>query len=93
MKRDCPKRSSAGRGGDGGAGARSVPFTYGHYGRVSHGRDRCFELHPEMRSERPQVRPSGGRGAAGPAGGRGATAAAPLPTTSASMAAKIEELE
>ncbi|CAM6104817.1 unnamed protein product [Calypogeia fissa] len=93
MKRDCPKRSSVGRGGGGGAGARSAPFTCGHYGWVGHGRDRCFELHPEMRSERPQVRPSGGRGAVRPAGGRGATAATPLPTTSASMAARIEELE
>ncbi|CAM6111262.1 unnamed protein product [Calypogeia fissa] len=93
MKKDCPKRSSAGRGGGGGAGARSAPFTCGHCGWVGHGRDRCFELHPEMRLERPQVRPLGGRGAAGPAGGRSATAAAPLSTTTATMAARIEELE
>ncbi|CAM6086366.1 unnamed protein product [Calypogeia fissa] len=93
MKGDCPKRSSAGRRGGGGADARSAPFTCGHCGRPGHGRDRCFKLHPEMRSERPQVRPSGGQDGVGSVEGRGAIGAAPLPTTSTTMAAKIEELE
>ncbi|CAM6122939.1 unnamed protein product [Calypogeia fissa] len=91
MKRECSKRPSG--GGGGGAGGRSAPFTCGHCGRSSHLKDWCFDLHPELRSDRPQVRPPGGRGGAGPVEGRRATTAAPVPTNTATMAATIEELE
>ncbi|CAM6082310.1 unnamed protein product [Calypogeia fissa] len=91
MRRDCPKQSSG--GGGGGVGVRSAPFTCGHCGRTGHGKDRCFDLHPELRSERSHGRPQGGRAGSGPAEGRGATVAAPLSDTTATMAARIEELE
>ncbi|CAM6115133.1 unnamed protein product [Calypogeia fissa] len=89
MKRDCPERS----GGGGGGGARSASATCDHCRRPGSTKDRCFDLHPELRSEQSRGRPQGGRAGSRAAEGRGAMAAAPLPATTATMAARIEELE
>ncbi len=86
MKRDCPERS----GGGGGAGGRSASATCDHCRQPGHTKDRCFDLHPELRS---RGRSQGGRASSGVAEGRGATAVAPLPATIATMVARIEELE
>jgi len=86
-------------------GFQSAQVQCDNCGRVSHPRERYFDLYPELKSGcgggRGGVaqRGHGGRGGRGGGGGRSTPMArAPLvitppPTTKAAMAARIEQLE
>ncbi|BBN20292.1 hypothetical protein Mp_8g17980 [Marchantia polymorpha subsp. ruderalis] len=91
MRKDCPQER---QGQTPHARPQPAQVTCDHCHRPSHPRERCFDLHPELRS--------GGRGRGGDAprgrGGRGIgaierTAASATSATESAMAARIEQLE
>ncbi len=82
-------------------GSQSAQVQCDNCGRVSHPRERCFDLYPELRSGRGGVaqRGCGGRGGRSGGGGRGtptirvAHVTTFPPTIEVAMAAKIKQLE
>ncbi len=78
-------------------GSQSAQVQCDNCGRVSHPRERCFDLYPELRSGRGGG--CGGRGGRGGGGGKGTpTVGAPPvttlpPTIEAAMVARIKQLE
>ncbi|BBN01682.1 hypothetical protein Mp_2g09430 [Marchantia polymorpha subsp. ruderalis] len=91
MRKDCPKERE---GQTPQARPQPAHVTCDHCHRPGHPRERCFDLHPELRSV--------GRGRGGDAprgrGGRGTgaierTAASATSATESAMAARIEQLE
>ncbi len=102
IRRDCPQESGGRTLAD---GSQSAQVQCDNYGRVSHPRERCFDLYPELKSSHgggrggAAQRGRGGRGGRGDGGGRGTpmVRAPPLitspPTTKAAMATRIEQLE
>ncbi|BBN17747.1 hypothetical protein Mp_7g16710 [Marchantia polymorpha subsp. ruderalis] len=91
MRKDCPQERE---GQTPHARPQSAHVTCDHCHRPGHPRERCFDLHPELRS--------GGRGRGGDAprgrGGKGTeaierTAASATSATESAMDARIEQLE
>ncbi len=83
-------------------GSQSTQIQCDNCGQVGHPRERCFDLYPELRSNRgggrggATQRGRGGKGGRGGGGGRGTPMVrappmiTPRPTTKAAMATKIE---
>ncbi|BBN06970.1 hypothetical protein Mp_3g25410 [Marchantia polymorpha subsp. ruderalis] len=100
MRKDCPQERE---GQTSQARPQHAHVTCDHCHRPGHPRERCFDLHPELRSggrgrEGDAPRGRGGRGGRGSRGGRGTgaierTAASATSATESAMAARIEQLE
>jgi len=99
IQRDCPQESG---GWILANGSQSTQVQCDNYGRVGHLCEHCFDLYPELRLGRgggrggPAQRDRGGRGGGGGRGTpmvRAPPVITPPPTTKATMAARIEQLE